>query len=55
VALIDAGDDLGPTDVLSRSETRSIAGRRLRLGVARHAATAGDVWLFDPATSLFTA
>ena len=35
--------------VTASGETR-IAGRRLRVNLARFAATEGDVWLYDPAT-----
>jgi len=47
VARIDAGPRLRPTHPLSRSETRSIAGRPFELGL-REAATRGDVWLYAP-------
>lgn len=46
IALIDAGPRLGPTDVVTRSATRVIAGRRLEFHLEQ-AATAGDVWVFD--------
>jgi glyoxylase-like metal-dependent hydrolase (beta-lactamase superfamily II) len=50
VALIDAGPKLAPDEVVWTSGTRSIAGRKLQLNLAKNAATAGDVWIFDPKT-----
>jgi len=55
IARIDAGPALRPDQVVSAADERTIAGRRLRIGLARHAATAGDVWLFDPATRVLVA
>lgn len=50
LALIDAGPALFPDELITKSETRTIAGRKLRVGITDHAVTAGDVWLFDPTT-----
>jgi glyoxylase-like metal-dependent hydrolase (beta-lactamase superfamily II) len=50
VALIDAGKALGPTEVVTKTGERTIAGRKLVLGLEAKAATAGDVWVFDPET-----
>lgn len=47
--IIDSGDALAPDDVIVKSETRSIAGRKLMIGLESRAVTAGDVWVFDPA------
>jgi glyoxylase-like metal-dependent hydrolase (beta-lactamase superfamily II) len=55
LAIIDSGPALGPDEVVAASGERTIAGRRLRLGLESHAVTAGDVWLFDPATRLLAA
>jgi glyoxylase-like metal-dependent hydrolase (beta-lactamase superfamily II) len=50
IALVDAGASLGPTDVVTASRAMSIAGRKLYLHLETRAVTAGDVWVFDPAT-----
>jgi glyoxylase-like metal-dependent hydrolase (beta-lactamase superfamily II) len=50
VGLIDAGSRLAPDERITQSGTRTIAGRTLRIGLESHAVTAGDVWLYDPAT-----
>jgi glyoxylase-like metal-dependent hydrolase (beta-lactamase superfamily II) len=47
---IDNGQALRPDVVVARSATRSLAGRRIEVNLARNAATAGDVWLYDRAT-----
>ena len=39
-----------PDVPIERSQRLSVAGRRLELHLARNAATAGDVWIYDPAT-----
>ncbi len=41
---------LRPARPIAASEEMRIAGRRLRMNLARFAATEGDVWLYDPAT-----
>ena len=48
-------DSLIPTRVVEHGEERKIAGRRVRIGFSANAATAGDVWLFDPATKVLLA
>jgi glyoxylase-like metal-dependent hydrolase (beta-lactamase superfamily II) len=55
IALIDAGDALGPTDVIGKSAAMNIAGRVLQLHLESHAVTAGDVWVFDPKTRVLLA
>jgi glyoxylase-like metal-dependent hydrolase (beta-lactamase superfamily II) len=50
IARIDSGPALRPDRVVRRTGTRRLAGRRVTLGYAPHSVTAGDVWLFDPAT-----
>lgn len=55
IGRIDAGSALGPTRVLRQGETLTLAGRRVELGLATGAATAGDVWLFDPASGVLAA
>ena len=49
-AAMDDRADLIPTDPVTRTERRSIAGRRLDFHLARYAATEGDVWVYDPKT-----
>jgi glyoxylase-like metal-dependent hydrolase (beta-lactamase superfamily II) len=50
IALIDAGATLAPDERIAQSGTRAIAGRTFRMGLESNAVTAGDVWLYDPAT-----
>jgi glyoxylase-like metal-dependent hydrolase (beta-lactamase superfamily II) len=50
LALIDAGPTLFPDQRIAETSMRTIAGRKLRIGYESDAVTAGDVWLFDPAT-----
>lgn len=50
VALIDSGPALRPTEVISESGRRDIAGRRLDIHLEHAAVTAGDVWIFDRKT-----
>lgn len=50
LALIDAGPALFPDERIAKTSMRSIAGRKLLVGYQSGAVTAGDVWLFDPAT-----
>ena len=55
IARIDAGSALGPTRVVRRGESLALAGRRVELGLATAAATAGDVWLLDSASGVLAA
>lgn len=55
LALIDRGKALYPDVVIAGSATRNIAGRRLDLHLETRAVTAGDVWVFDPATRVLAA
>ena len=41
---------LVPDTPIEASRTMTVAGRRLRVNLAPNAATAGDVWIYDPAT-----
>ena len=50
-AAMDDTADLIPTDPVTKSETRNVAGRRLDLHLAPYAATEGDLWVYDPATT----
>lgn len=55
LALIDAGPALYPDERVERSSVQTIAGRRVQIGLETRAVTAGDVWLFDPATRTLAA
>ncbi len=44
---IQNGAALRPDEVISDSGTMALGGRPLRINLARDAATAGDVWLYD--------
>jgi glyoxylase-like metal-dependent hydrolase (beta-lactamase superfamily II) len=50
LALIQSGKELGPDEVIGESKTRTFGGRLLDVGLAKDAATAGDVWILDRAT-----
>jgi glyoxylase-like metal-dependent hydrolase (beta-lactamase superfamily II) len=50
IALIDAADKLAPDEVISAPGERTLAGRRLLIGLERNAATEGDVWILDRAS-----
>ncbi len=53
--IIDARDASAPDLVVSRTERRRLAGREFVVGLATQAATAGDVWLLDPASKVLAA
>ncbi len=55
MATIEAGEKLLPDRAITEPGERTIAGRRLRLGLARDAVTGGDVWVFDPRTRVLLA
>jgi glyoxylase-like metal-dependent hydrolase (beta-lactamase superfamily II) len=50
IAIIDAGDQLAATEVVTSGGERTIAGRKLTLGLEKNAATEGDVWILDRAS-----
>jgi glyoxylase-like metal-dependent hydrolase (beta-lactamase superfamily II) len=52
LATIEAGKGLKPDVVLSGAQTIAIGGRKLQTHVAKNAATAGDVWIFDPGSGV---
>ena len=52
IAVIEAPAALKPDVVIDRSRRISMGGRRLEAHLARYAATAGDVWLYDPKTRI---
>ncbi|MCW3847230.1 MBL fold metallo-hydrolase [Sphingomonas sp. LB-2] len=47
---IDRGNELRPDIQLGGVQTLKLAGRNFMLGVSLHAATAADLWLYDPAS-----
>jgi glyoxylase-like metal-dependent hydrolase (beta-lactamase superfamily II) len=49
-AAMDDSADLIPTDPVTKSGRRFVAGRALDVHLARYAATEGDVWVYDPKT-----
>lgn len=51
IATVEQGDRLHPTISITAPRTLSIGGRTLELHTAA-AASAGDVWIYDPATRL---
>jgi len=50
LATVEAGDRLKPDVRVVRSGRVRLAGRAIELRLARDAATAGDLWLYDPGT-----
>jgi len=50
IATYENGAALKPDVVVDRSATRIVAGRKLAVNLAPNAATAGDVWVYDPAS-----
>ncbi|MBI1330726.1 MAG: MBL fold metallo-hydrolase [Alphaproteobacteria bacterium] len=46
------GAALKPDVVVSKSATRTIAGKSLQVNLAPNAATDGDVWVYDPASKV---
>jgi glyoxylase-like metal-dependent hydrolase (beta-lactamase superfamily II) len=55
MGLIDAGQKLAPTDVITSSGRQKIAGRGLDVHLEHAAVTAGDVWVLDPTTRVLMA
>ncbi len=55
LTLIAAAPQSYPTDPITRTEARTIAGRRLILHLETNTVTAADVWVFDPATRVLAA
>jgi glyoxylase-like metal-dependent hydrolase (beta-lactamase superfamily II) len=50
IATIDSGTALYPDVRIETAGARVLGGRSLQIGLERYAVTAGDVWLYDPAT-----
>jgi glyoxylase-like metal-dependent hydrolase (beta-lactamase superfamily II) len=55
ISTIDAGHALYPDVIVTKTAKQRIAGRDFVLHFESHAATAGDVWLFDPASRVLAA
>jgi len=49
---IQNGAALKPDEFITRAQSMTLAGRRIRVNLARYAATSGDVWLFDEKTRM---
>ena len=52
LAIIDAGVQLAPDERITATREREFIGRKMTVGLVRNAATAGDVYLFDPASGV---
>jgi glyoxylase-like metal-dependent hydrolase (beta-lactamase superfamily II) len=55
IALIDAGPALRPDVTVTGPLALKLGGSVFELHLAEHAATAGDVWLYDPASATLAA
>jgi glyoxylase-like metal-dependent hydrolase (beta-lactamase superfamily II) len=55
LAVMATPDALYPDVVVASSGIQKIAGKPLHINLARHAATEGDVWLFDPEAGVVAA
>lgn len=55
LAVMANPDSLRPTRAVTASGEQVVAGRRLRVNLARFAATEGDLWIHDPAAGLVVA
>jgi glyoxylase-like metal-dependent hydrolase (beta-lactamase superfamily II) len=55
LAIIDNAPSASPTEVVTKSGNRAIAGYPLVLHLESNSVTAGDVWVFDPATRVLIA
>ena len=55
LATFERGSELRPDDVVRKDGTVDAGGRKLELRLARHAATAGDVWVYDPSSRVLIA
>lgn len=55
LALLQAGPQLAPDEVVTRSGPRTVAGRKLMLNLEKRAVTVGDIWVLDPATGILVA
>ncbi|WP_423604619.1 MBL fold metallo-hydrolase [Sphingomonas sp. MS122] len=55
LATFARGAELRPDDVVRESGVIDAGGRKVELHLTRHAATAGDVWLYDPESRVLIA
>jgi glyoxylase-like metal-dependent hydrolase (beta-lactamase superfamily II) len=55
LAIIDTASSALPTEVVTNTTPFMIAGRELVLHLETYSVTAGDVWVFDPATRVLAA
>ena len=55
LATFERGKELRPDDVVRKDGAIDAGGRKVELHLARHAATAGDVWLYDPGSRVLIA
>jgi glyoxylase-like metal-dependent hydrolase (beta-lactamase superfamily II) len=55
IARIDSGHALYPDVTIGKTSQQRLVGHDFVLHLEKHAATAGDVWLFDPATRVLAA
>ena len=55
IATITDAGALLPTETVTRPQAGTLAGRKVHVGLAGHAVTAGDLWLYDPATRVLLA
>lgn len=55
LATFERGGALRPDDVVRKEGAIDAGGRKVELRLARHAATAGDVWLYDPQSRVLVA
>lgn len=55
LATFERGRELRPDDVVRKPGVIDAGGRKPELHLTRHAATAGDVWLYDPETHVLIA
>lgn len=55
LATVERGRELRPDDIVRKDGVVDAGGRRIELHLARDAATAGDVWLYDPESRVLIA
>ena len=55
IATITDAGALLPTETVTAGEFGTLGGRKVYLGLSEHAVTAGDLWLYDPATRVLLA
>ncbi len=55
LATFARGKELRPDDVISSAVADKSTGRRIDIHLVRHAATEGDVWLYDPQSRVLIA